>query len=75
MALIALDIAPQYLDVNYIAPTPVLTGLDMTNPKTKNSNEFHSRIMIKTTKVDFKKTDDKDPNRGGIPEKQEPSVV
>jgi hypothetical protein len=64
MALIALDVAPIYPDIEFISGSPTTKGLDSTNPRIKNSNEYHSRIMMKVQGIDFKKTEEKNQNAG-----------
>ena len=61
MSLIALDIAPLYQDIQYISSIPPTTGMEKTNPKVRNSTDSYAYIMMKPTKVDFRKNPNAEP--------------
>jgi tetratricopeptide (TPR) repeat protein len=56
-ALIAIDVAPSYEDINDELILPELGEYHRTNPKVQNSTNVYSELMVKPQKPDFKFTE------------------
>ena len=56
-ALIALDVAPSYDDINDELILPDLSKYQPTRPKTQNSTDVYPKLMVKPVHVDFKFTE------------------
>mmetsp|Transcript_32078 Transcript_32078/g.31384 ORF Transcript_32078/g.31384 Transcript_32078/m.31384 type:complete len:279 (+) Transcript_32078:314-1150(+) len=55
MSLIALDIAPQYSDVDYVHIDKLSGENELTKPKDKKTSDMHPYLMLEPKKVDFRR--------------------
>jgi hypothetical protein len=55
MSLIALDIGPQYPDVEYVYKVNLIGDYEITRPKAKKTTDLHPYLMIEPTKVDYRR--------------------
>jgi hypothetical protein len=53
--LIALDIGPQYNDVEYVSKVNLIHDYEVTKPKVKKTTDMHPYLMIEPTKVDYRR--------------------
>ena len=72
-ALIAIDVAPSYEDVNDELILPDLRKYQKTNPKIKNSTNVYSEMMVKPVNPDFKITENS--KSSNVPHDYESKVV
>lgn len=56
-ALIAIDVAPSYEDINDELVLPDLTKYAVTNPKVQNSTDIYPEMMVKPDEPDYKFTE------------------
>ena len=56
-ALIAIDVAPSYEDINDDLILPDMTDYAITSPKVQNSTDVYSEMMVKPSDADFRFTE------------------
>ena len=72
-ALIALDVAPSYEDLNEEIILPDLSKYQVTSPKVQNSTHVYPQLMIKPLLPDFRFTDSS--KASNVPSEYESKVV
>lgn len=72
-ALIAIDVAPSYEDINDDLLLPDLDKYVISNPKTQNSTDIYPELMVKPSEPDFKYTENS--KSSNVPEEYESKII
>lgn len=72
-ALIAIDVAPSYEDINDELILPDLTKYVNTTPKTQNSTDVYPEMMVKPDSPDFRFTENS--KASNVPEEYESKII
>jgi hypothetical protein len=72
-AIIAIDVAPSYEDINDDLILPDLTKYVNTHPKSQNSTDVYPQLMVKPDAPDFKFTENS--KASNVPEDYEAKII